>query len=263
VNDRQPLRLLCVDDDPEVLDVTRRVLAGDDRIEAEAVADPEAAVAALDDGAYDGVVSDSLRLPDGEPFAEAARRVAPGTAVVLFTAKEWDEVAETARAVDAAAVVRKGAPASFETLRAHLGVLATGVVADADADAGDADTDTDADADDVDGVRAAAAAEESPLPGGDLAGSVVGFDPGDDWEHVATHDLSGEEELVVTLAGVLDELVAGDERFEPLYYRLDAESLESFLRASGDDVRVTFAFLDWEFAVAGDGSIAARPRRSR
>jgi CheY-like chemotaxis protein len=254
VTERQSLRVLCIDDDPDALDVTRRLLAGTDGVEVEASPDPETALARLADEGHDAVVSDSLRLPDGEPFVEAARRVAPGTTVVLFTGREWDEVAATARAADAVAVVRKGVPGSFETLRAHVDALAT-----AAGDAGDAA----GDAGDAAAVCSGAATEESPLPGGDLAGSVVAFDPDDGWEHVATHDLSGDEELVVTLAAVLDDLVPDDERFEPLYYRLDAESLESFLRASGDDVRVTFAFLDREFAVAGDGTVAARPRRSR
>jgi CheY-like chemotaxis protein len=230
------LRVLHVDDDPDVVELTARAFSAADGVTVETAVEPEAALDALDGGRFDCLVSDSLLLPDGEPFVEAARGVAPDAAVLVFTGTCRDEVAATARAVDAVAVVRKGAPGSVATLRDHLSSLA-----------GDDDAsppDPAATGDGVDRPR---------------SGSTPALARGR-WEHVATHDLSSGTELVVTLAAVLDDLVADDERVEPLYRRVDVESLESFVRASDDDVRVTFAAFGWEFAVAGDGGVAARPR---
>jgi CheY-like chemotaxis protein len=106
--------VLHVDDDPAVLDVTRRAAARRDGLEVRTSTDPDAALA--DVGAVDCVVGDSVRTTDGEAFVVAARRTDPDVPVVLFTGTDWSDVAREAAGVGAAGYVRKGDPGALDAL---------------------------------------------------------------------------------------------------------------------------------------------------
>jgi CheY-like chemotaxis protein len=101
-----------VDDDPRVLSLSRRVLSSDD--DDREIETAETAAEGLDlveSREVDCLVSDSVRLPDGEPLVAAARQTAPEVPIVVFTGSE-----ESEEAVHADAYVRKGDPDDFQTV---------------------------------------------------------------------------------------------------------------------------------------------------
>jgi CheY-like chemotaxis protein len=96
--------VLHVDDDPDCLAVSRHAFERRSDVAEVVTADSAAAgLARLEAGSFDCVVSDSVRLPDGETFVSAARRREPSAAIVLFTGVE-----DPAGSPDADAVVVKG-----------------------------------------------------------------------------------------------------------------------------------------------------------
>jgi DNA-binding response OmpR family regulator len=225
-------RVLHVDDDPEFTTLSERVFAADDRFELRTAVDGREALDLIDEDDVDCLVSDSLRLPDGESFVTAARLEDSSLPIVLFTGKDWGEVAEEARAIDAAGFVRKAQPGHFDTLRSRLARLAAIRTDDDEAD----------EADETDGPFVRGTTSE---PLGD-----------DDWYVLARHEW-GADELCVTLLGAADR-VLDDDRTERLYDAVDADSLERLLDHGDADTRVTFRFNGREFAVDGAGRIAVR-----
>ena len=97
------LRVLVVDEDPDVRDLTTTFLErADDAISTEAVDGGAAALDRLEAAAFDAVVSD-LRMPkmNGIELAEAVRERYPDLPFVVFSAADDPD---TAAAVDGAPV---------------------------------------------------------------------------------------------------------------------------------------------------------------
>jgi CheY-like chemotaxis protein len=92
--------VLHVDDDPDCLAVSSHAFERRSDVAEVVTADStEAGLARLEEQSFDCVVSDSVRLPDGETFASAARRREPSTAFVLFTGNDDPDDARHADAV--------------------------------------------------------------------------------------------------------------------------------------------------------------------
>jgi CheY-like chemotaxis protein len=108
-----------VDDDPRVLSLGRRVLSSDDGDReirtAETAAD---GLELVESGEVDCLVSDSVRLPDGEPLVSAARRSAPGLPIVVFTGS-----VELSESVHADACIQKGDPDDYQSVAAAVDSL--------------------------------------------------------------------------------------------------------------------------------------------
>jgi DNA-binding NtrC family response regulator len=83
---RASRRVLCVDDEPNILAALTRTLADDFDVDAAASAEEGLAALAQPDVDYAVVISD-LRMPamDGTSFLAAARRLRPGTIRILLS----------------------------------------------------------------------------------------------------------------------------------------------------------------------------------
>jgi CheY-like chemotaxis protein len=95
------LSVLVVDDDPEMVDlVTSGLEAADGAIQTTGVTDPAAGLSALEETAFDGVVSD-YHMPgmDGITFLTRVRECASAPTRVLVTSD--DDAAVRQRAADA------------------------------------------------------------------------------------------------------------------------------------------------------------------
>ncbi|MFB6298478.1 MAG: response regulator [Salinirussus sp.] len=106
-----PIRVLVVDEDEEVLDLTATFLEREsDRIEAVTEADPEAAAGRADTEDVDAVVSD-YRMPrvDGLDLCAAVRDDDPDLPFFLFTGSTDDETQAEAEAAGVTGLVGKGA----------------------------------------------------------------------------------------------------------------------------------------------------------
>ena len=91
-----PIRVLHVDDDPEIVELAATFLEReDDRLAMEGAVTGDEALDQLEAGEIHCVVSD-YQLPDMEPpaFAEAIQATAPGVPIVLFTGREQEQVDE-------------------------------------------------------------------------------------------------------------------------------------------------------------------------
>lgn len=114
------LSVLHVDDEPDVLDLSTRLLGQQGpRLSVVTAASGPEGIATLENHRVDCIVSDSIRMPDGEPFIEAASRKTDAP-IVLFTAKEWDEVAAAAIAAEVSEYVRKADTDDYGYLRQHV-----------------------------------------------------------------------------------------------------------------------------------------------
>jgi CheY-like chemotaxis protein len=112
--------VLHVDDEPEVLDLSTQLFerADADLSTITAGSGPEG-MDALASHDVDCIVSDSVRMPDGESFVEAASRTTDAP-IVLFTAKEWREVASDAVSANVSEYVRKADNADYQTVVDHV-----------------------------------------------------------------------------------------------------------------------------------------------
>jgi CheY-like chemotaxis protein len=112
--------VLHVDDDPDVLAVSERVIGSLDGVTAvETTVDADDALDRIDRGDVDYLVSDSLRTAAGESFVAVARQAAPDLPIIVFSAKQWSVIAADADAASANAVARK-ATGNFDALRSLL-----------------------------------------------------------------------------------------------------------------------------------------------
>ncbi|MES3516382.1 MAG: PAS domain S-box protein [Natronomonas sp.] len=93
-----PVRVLCVDDEPEVAELTQIYLQReDDRFEVTTATSAADGLQRLEDGEFDCVVSDyDMPKTNGIEFLEAVRRTHPELPFVLFTGKGSEEVASEA-----------------------------------------------------------------------------------------------------------------------------------------------------------------------
>ena len=92
------VRVLLVDDDPDVADLTAELLAReDDRFEIETAVTPDEGLARIRDGAFDCVVS-GYEMPgrNGIELLEAVRETRPELPVILYTGKGSEAVAADA-----------------------------------------------------------------------------------------------------------------------------------------------------------------------
>ena len=94
----EPIRVLHVEDDPEFADLAATFLEREsDAFDVEAVEGAEAGLAALEDGAFDCVVSDyDMPEMNGLAFLEAVRECHDDLPFVLFTGKGSEEIASEA-----------------------------------------------------------------------------------------------------------------------------------------------------------------------
>jgi len=102
------VRVLHVDDDSEVLEITGRLLESrDDRLAVDSLRSAEDALDRLDEA--DCIVADYV-MPemDGAEFVERVRRTRPALPVVFFTGREVGELDDAALGADLTAHVRKG-----------------------------------------------------------------------------------------------------------------------------------------------------------
>ena len=120
-DDGDAVRVLLVDDDPGYADLAaeglERAVEG---FVVETAADAEAGLERLEDGAFDGVVSDyDLPGSDGVSFLEQVRSRWPDLPFVLLTAKGSEEVASEAIAAGVTDYLRKEAGADQFALLAN------------------------------------------------------------------------------------------------------------------------------------------------
>jgi DNA-binding NtrC family response regulator len=115
-----PISVLHVDDEPDVLDLSTKLFERQDsRVSVVTAGSGPAGMDVLSSRDVDCVVSDSVRMPDGHSFVEAASR-ATDAPIVLFTAKEWREVASDAVAADVAEYVRKADVSDYKSVLKHV-----------------------------------------------------------------------------------------------------------------------------------------------
>jgi CheY-like chemotaxis protein len=228
------VRVLHVDDDDDFLGMASAVFEDDERFEHLTESSVDDAIDRLQSDEIDCLVSDSLRTPDGEAFVVAARETAPRVPLVLFTAKEWVDVATDAHEAGAAGFVRKASPDQFETLFDRIDQLAT----------------VEAGADEF--TRGGSDISE----GGERGVRTRGSDRSD-WRVAARHDWE-RDDLSTSIVDVAEEVI-GDVPTSPTLYRsVDAELVEEMLGGETVGTRVVFEFHGREFLVADDGTIAVR-----
>lgn len=94
-DDTNDIRVLLLDDDPDLLDLAREVIEREhDSMVVETEVAPDAALDAIDEGAYDCVVTDyKMGKMDGLAFLRAVRETRPELPVVFFTGKGSEEIA--------------------------------------------------------------------------------------------------------------------------------------------------------------------------
>ncbi|WP_372909604.1 HalOD1 output domain-containing protein [Salinigranum sp.] len=114
------ISILHVDDEPDVLDLSTNLFERrDSRVSVVTAGSGAEGMDALATNDVDCVVSDSVRMPDGQSFVEAASHVTDAP-IVLFTAKEWQDVASDAVAADVAEYVRKADVSDYKTVLKHV-----------------------------------------------------------------------------------------------------------------------------------------------
>jgi DNA-binding NtrC family response regulator len=114
------ISVLHVDDEPDVLDLSTKLFERrDSRVSVVTAGSGSEGMDVLAAHDVDCVVSDSVRMPDGQSFVEAASH-ATDAPIVLFTAKEWQEVAPDAVAADVAEYVRKADVSDYKAVLKHV-----------------------------------------------------------------------------------------------------------------------------------------------
>ena len=124
VSDRR-IRVLHVDDEPALLDVTEQFLQQEDeRIVVETATSPRAGLDRLDGGDFDAVVSD-YQMPemDGLEFLERLRRNDDRIPFIIFTGRGREEVAVDALNLGADRYLQKGGHP-----KSQYGLLADAIV---------------------------------------------------------------------------------------------------------------------------------------
>lgn len=106
----ETIRVLHVEDDPEVAELTATFLEReDDRLAVESVSTAAAALDRLADGTVDCLVTD-YHLPNARPstFVTEVRDTSPGLPVVFYSGRHREDVASDLLADDATGYVQKG-----------------------------------------------------------------------------------------------------------------------------------------------------------
>jgi CheY-like chemotaxis protein len=267
--------VLHVDDDPELLELTSSVFARDGRFEAITAESANEGLARLSETSVDCVVSDSVRLPNGEAFVSTVDREYPDLPVILFTAKSAAEVTDELRGESVTEYVRKAGANDFETLLAHLSRVVD-TRSDRAGDGADGTGATDAETEEADRSERADGTDptaEWPVAAGDTAtGLGAPSDPsvrvvpdlGPEWTVVGLHDWADPEELtmsvVAAMAGITDTEI---EDLPSLYREVDPEAVADVVCPRSDGsyrhgVQVRFPYVGFECAVTGSGAVAVR-----
>ncbi len=121
---RDEFRILHVDDDPALLDLSVQFLRdADDRLTVETMTDPTEAIAAITNGGYDAVITD-YQMPEasGLELLEEIREISE-IPVIIFTGEPREAVASEALALGADRYLQKGGDPT-----AQYAVLADAVV---------------------------------------------------------------------------------------------------------------------------------------
>ncbi|SFR52394.1 response regulator [Halogeometricum limi] len=244
--------VLHVDDDPDTLELSALTLErlGGDDVDVETATDATEALELLDSAAVDCLVTDSLRLADGQAFVVAARERDASLPIVFYTGKAWDEVAADALEARISQYVRKGDLDGVEAVAERAlelssrdrtpKVEAADFCSEAvdDADAGEVPEDP---------------SESFPAEVADSRWTVAGV-----------HDWDADDELVTTVANVVEAYTGVDvANAEPLFTAVDLEAVETVLQPRADDtprydVQVRFPYRSWEVAISSDGYVAVR-----
>ena len=237
-----PQTVLHVDDDPEMLALSVATFRQLDDISLLTATTATEALEVVSGQSVDCVVSDSLVLPDGVSLIEAVRRQDADVPIVMFTAKDWTEVADVASSAGVSEYVQKAGPDDLTTVLEHVGTLV-----------GD-------DADDSLAVTESAFADA--LADHAAATSEASFSPGDDWELVG--QWLGDDELGIVVVESIESHAGITAIEDPLYTYIDADALEALLRPVLEDeerpgIEVRFPYGDFELAVTSTGDIFARP----
>jgi len=119
VTEREPVRVLHVDDDPEIVNVTTTFLERiNDNFEVTATTAVVEALDLLESGEFDCVISDyQMPRTDGLEFLELIRDRYPDLPFVLFTGKGSEEIAGEAIAAGVTDYMQKGGGADqYEVL---------------------------------------------------------------------------------------------------------------------------------------------------
>lgn len=116
----EAISVLHVDDEPDVLELSTRLLERQDsRVSVTTAASGSEGMDVLATRDVDCIVSDSVRMPTGESFVEAASRTTDAP-IVLFTAKEWEDVAPDAIAAEVTEYVRKADASDYKTVLRYV-----------------------------------------------------------------------------------------------------------------------------------------------
>lgn len=114
------ISVLHVDDEPDVLDLSTKLFERrDSRVSVVTAESGPEGMDVLANRDVDCIVSDSIRMPDGQSFVEAASHTTDAP-IVLFTAKEWREVAADAVAADVSEYVRKANVSDYKAVLKHV-----------------------------------------------------------------------------------------------------------------------------------------------
>ena len=230
----EQLRLLHVDDDPAFLEVSSAFFSGrDDRIETVSVEHAGAAVEYLRSNPVDCLVSDSVRVSNGDLLVRAARDEDPDLPIILFTAKEWEEVADAAVDARVSEYVQKTGTDEFERVLGHLSTLL-------------------------------AEGEPTVMLSSDGAVERLGATLDENWHFLTTVEWDDEEELGTLLVEAVEAYLGENDAVAPLYDVLDASALDDLLRPSyggrrREGVQIRFPYRDHQVAMTSEGVVAIRP----
>lgn len=239
------LTVLHVDDDPDFLSVSSALFADAGSFETLTAPTAEDGLRLLKSHEVDCIVSDFVVTTDGTPFISAARDIATDIPIVLFSGKEWEEVADDAVSANVTEYVQKSGLDEIQAVKQRVTQLVT------------ADTDS---IEAIDDERLNLLPALSPVTS--LAVSAAVLD--ENWNVIGYHDWDDTEEFGVSLLEAVEEFTGEDiEAFTPLFESIDADALHEMLAPKGDGterngIQVRFPYRGYELAATSDGEIAIR-----
>ncbi|MFB6154683.1 MAG: HalOD1 output domain-containing protein [Haloferacaceae archaeon] len=217
-------RVLHVDDDPDILSVSRATSSETEAFELHTARSASEALDELSSCEYAAVVTDSLVTDEGVPLPSAIRARNPTVPILLFTGVDRATVADELDTGAVTAYVQKGQGSLSEVLE-----LVDRLVSHTDVHA------------------ASARAEWVPLGVHDWSGPT-------ELGTTVVQLLSDHADEDINERAALYESVDPDAMENLLGPRLDGTVRE--------DVTVQFTFEGYELSVSSDGVVAARPKAS-
>ncbi|MFC7202530.1 response regulator [Haloferax namakaokahaiae] len=239
------LAVLHVDDDPDMLALSKAAFERVDSVSLETATSAAQALDVLDETHIDCVVSDSLVLPNGTPLVTAINQHDDDLPILLFTAKEWVEVADIATSAGVAEYVQKAGPDDLSTVLKRV----EGMVNESD-EFGSA-------------FEAGESALQEALSTHADAASKASLGLAEEWDLIG--QWVGERELPITIIEAVEEHAGLTAIEEPLFDAIDPEALQALLEPlveeqAESNVEVRFEYGAFELAVTSAGDIYARPR---